>query len=53
MDFQITFLNDLEDEFEELEAEFIEAYSWLNAIQIAELKALDKKKLLSGVDRLK
>lgn len=53
MDFQITFLNDLDDEFEDFEAEFIEAYSWLNAIQIAELKAVEKNKFLSGVDRLK
>jgi hypothetical protein len=53
MDFQITFLNDLDDEFEDLEAEFIEAHSWLNAVQISELKALQKNKFLSGIERLK
>ncbi len=52
MQFEVSYLNDLDDEFEELDAAFIEAPSWLLALQLAEAKAVEKKKHLAQLIRL-
>jgi hypothetical protein len=52
MQFQISFLKDLEDDFEDIESFFIEASSWAHALQQAEAKAVKLKKHLSGIDLL-
>lgn len=52
MQFQVWFVNDLGDEFEDPDTQFVEAHSWLHALQIAEVKATERKKFLSGIDRL-
>lgn len=52
MQFQIFFLRDLDDEFEDLEGEVVEATSWQNVLQIGELMAIQKKKNLVTLERL-
>lgn len=52
MQFEVCFLNDLDDESEDFDAQFIEAPSWLMALQKAEAMALAKKKYLAQLVRL-
>lgn len=52
MQFEVVYLADLDDEFEELDAEFVEAVSWLQAVEIGEASANRKKKFLAQLSRL-
>lgn len=52
MQFEAWWVNDLDDEFEDPETQFIEAPSWLMALQFAEAQAAKIGKHLSQLSRL-
>jgi hypothetical protein len=52
MHFEVWYLKNLDDEFEDPEVVFIEAPSWLMALQIAEAGIPKHKKYLASLARL-
>lgn len=52
MTFDVWYLKDLDDEFEDPEQEYIEAPTWLMALQRAEAKASKLNKHLAQMSRL-
>lgn len=52
MTFDVWYLKDLDDEFEDPDREFIEAPTWLMALQVAEINAANLDKNLAQISRL-